>query len=167
MQLFLVPFSLVPFRCSRRSVSRCKHCSTVAERQVPACFIAITLQYRGIIYLPSSFISHKSIISVDLDQGIRGIFNRERVENVSLESRQNISQAHACLDFNSTQSFSSGSLVKNLPAMHQTQVQSLGRDDPLKEGVATHFSIRVRKIPWTEEPVRLQSMGSQSQTQLK
>ena len=59
----------------------------------------------------------------------------ERVENVSSESRQNISQAHACLDFNSTQSFSSGSLVNNLPTMQETQVQSLGRDDPLQEGV--------------------------------
>ena len=148
-------------------MSRCKHGSTAAEPQVPACLIAITLQYRVIIYLPSFFIIHKSVISVDLDQSTGGIFNRERVENISLESRQNISQAHACLDFNSTQSFSSGSVVKNLPAMQETQVQSLGRDNPLQEGMASHFSILVRKIPRTEEPVRLQSMGSQSQTRLK
>ena len=71
-----------------------------------------------------------------------------------MESRQNISQAHACLNFNSTQSFSSGSVVKNLTATQETQVQSLGQDNPLQEGVATHFSILVRKILWTEEPVR-------------
>ena len=40
------------------------------------------------------------------------------------------------------------------------QVESLGREDPLEEGMATHSSILAWKIPWTEEPVRLQSMGS-------
>ena len=41
-----------------------------------------------------------------------------------------------------------------------TQVQSLGQDDPLEEGVATHSSILAWRIPWTEEPGRLQSLGS-------
>ena len=41
--------------------------------------------------------------------------------------------------------------VKNLPAMQETQVQSLGQQDPLKEGKATHHSILGRRIPWTEE----------------
>ena len=45
--------------------------------------------------------------------------------------------------------------------MQETQVQSLGWEDPLKEGVATHSSILAWRIPWTEEPGRLQSMGSQ------
>ena len=45
-------------------------------------------------------------------------------------------------------------MVKNLTATQETQVQSLGPDNPLQEGVATHFSILVRKILWTEEPVR-------------
>ena len=49
-------------------------------------------------------------------------------------------------------------MVKNLPAMQETQVQSLGRGDPLEEGMATHSSLAWR-IPWTEEPGRLQSMG--------
>ena len=43
----------------------------------------------------------------------------------------------------------------------ETQVQSLGREDPLEEEMATHFCILARKIPWTEEPGGLQSMGSQ------
>ena len=47
------------------------------------------------------------------------------------------------------------------------RVRSLGWDDPLEEGTATHSSILAWKIPWTEEPGRLQSLGSQSQTQLK
>ena len=52
-------------------------------------------------------------------------------------------------------------LVKNPPAMQETLVQSLGWEDPLEEGMATHSSILAWKIPWTEEPGRLQSMGSQ------
>ena len=42
-------------------------------------------------------------------------------------------------------------MVKNLPAMQETQVQSLGQEDPLEKGVATHCSIIARRIPWTEE----------------
>ena len=49
--------------------------------------------------------------------------------------------------------------VKNLPAMQETQVRSLGQEDPLKKGVATHSSILAWRIPWTEEPGGLQSMG--------
>ena len=45
--------------------------------------------------------------------------------------------------------------VKNLPAMQETPVQSLGWEDPLEEGMATHSSILVWRIPWTEEPDRL------------
>ena len=52
-------------------------------------------------------------------------------------------------------------MVKNLPAMWETQVQSLGQEDPLEEEMATHFSILAWRIPWTEEPGGLQSMGSQ------
>ena len=51
--------------------------------------------------------------------------------------------------------------VKNLPAMQETQVQSLGWEDPLEKGIATHSSILVWRIPWTEEPGGLLSMGSQ------
>ena len=51
--------------------------------------------------------------------------------------------------------------VKNLPAMQETQVQSLGGEDPLEEGMATHSSILAWRIPWTEEPGGLQSIGSQ------
>ena len=50
-------------------------------------------------------------------------------------------------------------MVKNLPAMQETQVQSLGWEDPLEKGVAAHSSILAWEIPWTEEPGRLQSMG--------
>ena len=52
-------------------------------------------------------------------------------------------------------------MVKNLPAMWETWVQSLGREDPLKEGTSTHSSILAWRIPWTEEPDRLQSMQLQ------
>ena len=49
--------------------------------------------------------------------------------------------------------------VKNLPAMQKTWVQSLGQEDPLEKGMATHPSIIAWKIPWTEEPGRLEFVG--------
>ena len=51
--------------------------------------------------------------------------------------------------------------VKNLPAMQETWVQSLGRKDPLEKEMATHSSILAWRSPWTEKPGRLQSLGSQ------
>ena len=57
-------------------------------------------------------------------------------------------------------------MVKCVPAMWETWVQSLGREDPLEKKMATHSSILAWKIPWTEEPSRLQSMRSQSRTLL-
>ena len=57
-------------------------------------------------------------------------------------------------------------VVKNLPVMQETQVPSLDLEDPLKKGMATHSSILALRIPWTKEPGGLQSMESQSQTQL-
>ena len=57
-------------------------------------------------------------------------------------------------------------MVKNLPAMREIQVQSLGQEDPLEKEMATHSSILAWRILWTEEPGGLQSMGLQSQTQL-
>ena len=50
-------------------------------------------------------------------------------------------------------------MVKNLHAVQKTQVQSLGREDPLEKRMATHFSILAWRIPWTEELGRLQSIG--------
>ena len=57
--------------------------------------------------------------------------------------------------------FPVGSAVKNLSAMQETQVQSLGQEDPPEKGAATRSSILAWRIPWTEEPGRLQSMGLQ------
>ena len=51
--------------------------------------------------------------------------------------------------------------IKNPPAKQETWVQFLGREDPLEKGMATHSSVLAWEIPWTEEPGRLQSMGSQ------
>ena len=52
-------------------------------------------------------------------------------------------------------------MLKHLPEMQETQVQSLGREDPLEKEMATHSSTLAWKIPWMEEAGRLQSMGSQ------
>ena len=51
-------------------------------------------------------------------------------------------------------------MVKILPAMQETQVQSLGQEDPLEEGTATHSRILAWRIPWTEEPGMPQATGS-------
>ena len=53
-------------------------------------------------------------------------------------------------------------MVKNLPAMHETQVPPLGWEDPLEKEMATHSSILAWRIPWTEDTRGLQSMGCQS-----
>jgi len=56
---------------------------------------------------------------------------------------------------------SGGSQVKNLPSVQETRVPSLGQEDPLEKGMETHFSVLAWRIPWTQEPGGLQSMGSQ------
>ena len=55
-------------------------------------------------------------------------------------------------------------MVKNLPAMQETMVQSHGQEDPLEKEMATHSSILAWETPWTQEPGRLQSVGSQRVT---
>ena len=58
-------------------------------------------------------------------------------------------------------------MIKNLLAMQETQIRSLGQEDPLEKGMATHSSILAWTIPWTEEPGGLQSLGvTKSRTQL-
>ena len=52
--------------------------------------------------------------------------------------------------------------VMNVPALQETQVQSLGGEDPLEKGMAAHSRILAWRIPWAEEPGRLQSIGSQT-----
>ena len=52
-------------------------------------------------------------------------------------------------------------MLKNLPAMQETRVPSLGQEDPLEKGMATHSSILAWRIPWREEPDRLKSVESQ------
>ena len=60
----------------------------------------------------------------------------------------------------------SGGSDDNLSAVQETRVQSLGQEDPLEKELATHSIIFAWRIPWTEEPGRLESMGLQSQAQL-
>ena len=61
----------------------------------------------------------------------------------------------------SLEGFPGGTVVKNLPAMPETQVRALSREDPLEKRMATHSSFLAWRIPWTEEPGGLQSIGSQ------
>ena len=62
----------------------------------------------------------------------------------------------------SPQGFPVAQMVKSLPAMWETWVLSLGQEDPLEKEMATHSSILAWKIPWTEEPDKLLSMGLQN-----
>ena len=57
--------------------------------------------------------------------------------------------------------FPGAQMVKSLPSMQETQFRSLGHEDPLEKGRATHTSVLAWRSPWTEKPGRLQSMGSQ------
>ena len=57
--------------------------------------------------------------------------------------------------------------LKRLPPMWETRVRSLGWEDPLEKEMVTHSSVLAWRIPWTEKPGRLQSMGSHSRTRLK
>ena len=77
-----------------------------------------------------------------------------RIRRVKTIRRSKIQEAK------SLDGFPSVSAVKNLPAMQETWVRSLGWEDALKEGTATHSSILAGRIPWTEEPCRLQFTGS-------
>ena len=65
------------------------------------------------------------------------------------------------LEYSCFGSFRVPQMVKNLPAMQEVWVPSLGQEDPLENGIATHSSILAWSIPWTEEPGELQPKGSQ------
>ena len=71
------------------------------------------------------------------------------------------SPSSICLQLFSYCTFLLAQMVKSLPAMQETWVQSLGQGDPLEKETATHSSILACRIPWTEEPGGLQSVGSQ------
>ena len=75
----------------------------------------------------------------------------------SLSSHLSLFQPH----IHASEGFPDGSVVKNLLAMQESWVPSLGQEDPLKEEMATHFSILAWKTPWTEDPGGLQSIGLQ------
>ena len=69
---------------------------------------------------------------------------------------------HICGTHTHTHTSLVAQMVQNLPTMQETQVRSLGQEDPLEKEMATHSSILAWKISWAEKPGRLQSMGSQT-----
>ena len=75
------------------------------------------------------------------------------------EGEREDKERNACFPFNWASLVAQ--MVKKLPAMQETQLQSLDGEDPLEEGMVTHSSILAWRIPGTEKPGRLQSMGSQ------
>ena len=76
-------------------------------------------------------------------------------------TKRNKLLSHTNLDGSHIKGFLVAEKIKSLPAMRETQIQSLGRENPLEKEMATHSSIPAWKILWTEEPGRLQSTGSQ------
>ena len=82
-----------------------------------------------------------------------GIFSQQFTKEVVL---------HDCFNVH----FLVAQMVKNPPPVQETSIRPLSREDPLEKEMATHSSILAWRIPWTEEPGGLQSMGSQSQTRL-
>ena len=72
----------------------------------------------------------------------------------------NNTQAQVYWEAKDSDGFPVGSGVMNMPAKQRTQLQFLGQEDPVEKAMATHFSILAWKIPWTEEPGGLQSLGS-------
>ena len=93
---------------------------------------------------------------------ILGIFRYHKHFRISLQIS---GKRSACGNFDSdyveSKSFPSGSAVKNLPAMQETHVHSPVGEDPLEEEMATHSSVLAWRIPWTQEPGRLQLKGLQ------
>ena len=86
-----------------------------------------------------------------LSRGLSRVFSNTTVRNYQFFSAQSSLWPTSYM----------AQMVKNLPAMQETWFRSLGWEDPLEKGMATHSSILAWRIPWTEEPGRLQSMGSQ------
>ena len=94
-----------------------------------------------------------------------GLFNRTTEEKIHQNHTSHHMQKLALIKL---AGFPGCSVVNNPPALQETWVQSLGREDPPEKKMASHSSVLAWEIPWTEEPGRLQSMGSQkSQTRLR
>ena len=85
---------------------------------------------------------------------------RKRISFTNDLRISNNTQAQVYWEAKDSDGFPVGSGVMNLPAKQGTQLQFLGQEDPLEKAMATHFSILAWKIPWTEEPGGLPSLGS-------
>ena len=103
-------------------------------------------------FLPNSYLIICDYLFTDLFHWIMDPLKGSNPVSCSLNSQ--------CLEFRWTSLVAQ--MVKNLPAMQETRVWSLDQEDPLEKGMATHSSILAWEIPWTEEPGRLQCMGSQT-----
>ena len=99
--------------------------------------------------------SKASLLYVHYWKETQGKKNYEMVKKIFLETWNLITM------FTHTWGFLVAQMVKNLPAMQETWVPSLGWEDPLEKGMDTHSRILAWRIPWAEEPGRQQSMGSQ------
>ena len=100
----------------------------------------------------------KSVDSTDTSDPLSVLFVTHSFCSLPVSCLQNSTDLESVII---NKGFPGGSVVKNLPAMQEMLVGSLGPKDPLEEGMATHSSIIAWRIPWTEEPSELQSMRSQ------
>ena len=122
------------------------------------------LQADSLLSEPQGKLKNTGVGSLSL---LQGIFPTQELnlEEVSYQGNPKLikpaSKGHILYDFTTWNAQIIAQMVKNLPAMQKTQVQSLAQNDPLEKGMATYSSILIWRIPWTAEPGGLQSMGSQ------
>ena len=103
--------------------------------------------------LPVRLVCRLPLLVMKCDNQLKYYFAKTTLQEI-LERLKNVF-------FNCLETSLVTEMVKNLPAKQETWVWSLGQEDSLKKGMATHSSVLAWKIPWTEESDRLQSMGSQ------
>ena len=112
-------------------------------------------KYRNLIYLISVFIRHASFMCIHVTSVNNDSLS---LKLVTIQSPIHTFSNYLLLSVYGTSPVAE--MVKNLPATWGTWVKSLGWEDPLEEGMATHSSILAWRIPWTEGPGGLQSIGS-------
>ena len=166
--------SLMQIKATSPRISTCSVPVTTCSHK-PTSAISIMIYERGRTKFRLIIYPNEKVETSQLQRGLqnRVIFPQQSKRTRLREKLSQVRTIKKCLLFSwMSMVFYVGQLailascvaqmVKNLPAMWKTWVWSLGLEDPLEKGMATHSSILAWRIPWTEEPGGLQSMGSQS-----
>ena len=106
--------------------------------------------------------NHETVFQSGRSVRVPGSTERERLASTPLPACAGVSTS----DFGCLSKCVMVQMIKNLPTRQETRVPSLGQEDPLEKGMATHASILTRRIPWTEEPGGSQSIQSVNQSDI-